>query len=212
MPWVCLPIGRIRHLAPVAFAALVAAHPIPAGEACHCTGTRLAWVPDTHAPSGTQAAHAPKDPGVSDPGAQGPVAQDPGTADVPVAWVPGAWGYHGPDWTPPVTFQPGQGPGLNGGWPYGGWPYGGGVPKGGGPGADPGRAGPGQPPSGGPPAGKPPSAPRPVPEPASGAVLAFALAALAMLRVTHSLPGTRRGRHGKADRSPGCLPRDTTLD
>jgi hypothetical protein len=48
MPWKCLPVGRIRHLA----SAALAAHPIPAGERCYCTGTRLAWVPD--APAGVQ--------------------------------------------------------------------------------------------------------------------------------------------------------------
>lgn len=197
MPWVCLPVGRIKHLAPAALAALMAAHPIPTGKDCYCTGTRLAYVPDS------------KDHGAArhDPQTQAGVPPAPDNApdnipDVPLPsdYVP-PFGWHGPGWTPPVLFVPvgGGGPwgGSGGGGPGGtipiNYPGGGGgsnVPPGGNNG---GGGGDNVPPGGGNGGGGGSNLPPPqnVPEPASSAVLIVALAGLATLR-------WRVGRTGRA--------------
>ena len=191
MPWVCLPVGRIKHLAPAVLAALIAAHPIPAGIACYCSGTSLAYVP------GPAADHRslPRDPGGN--GAQSGVPSDVPHVPLPSDYTP-PFGWHGPDWTPPVAFAPigvggypGGGP-VGGGFPFGGIPgggvyYGSGPGPGGGGGTGGGPGGELPPPHGGGGSGNIPP-PYDVPEPATAALL---LAALGMLAGTRAR--TRRG-------------------
>ncbi len=209
MPWVCLPVGRIKHLAPAALAALIAAHPIPAGVACYCSGTSLAYVPGP----GDHGA-SPHEPGKTS--AQSGVPNDIPDVPLPSGYSP-PFGWHGPDWTPPVLFipigvggYPGDGP-YGGGYPVGGIPGGfvgggpgpGGGGGGGGGGGDGGGGGGGgggpggeiPPPHGGGGSGNVPPPPQNVPEPASGALFLMAIAALAGLRT--------RERRGRARRPAG---------
>ena len=163
MAWVCLPVGKIKHLVPAALSALIAAHPIPAGVECHCTGTSLAWVPDAPAASG---------PHTRLPGASQASAADPGVPHVAANWDTGNWGYHGPDSTPPALFLP------IGGIPGGGsgGPSGNPLPP-----SNPRLP----PPNSNVPPGEGNTPPSSVPEPPSAALLAVAAGALLGLRRRH---------------------------